>query len=237
LRPLRFFSLFTLQSLVSLVFHTSAAAAAPVIESIAVSVPEQRLYTFDAAGVEITSYRISTSQFGTGDMRGSYTTPLGQLQVVGKIGDGSPIGTVFKGGARTGEICPINARGRDPIVTRILRLRGLEKHNSDSYSRAIYIHGTPDERHLGKPMSWGCIRMRSCDVITLFNSVGVGIRVEITEARLSGGLFAKAVHPLPAIATGPEPKHGAKKAKAEIATKPPAKPAQLASVEQKRSRS
>jgi lipoprotein-anchoring transpeptidase ErfK/SrfK len=210
-----------------------------VIESISISVPEQRMYVFDEAGVEITHYPVSTSQFGVGDSRGSYTTPLGQLQVVGKIGDGAPVGTVFKGGTRTGEICAINARGRDPIVTRILRLRGLEKHNSGSYSRAIYIHGTPDERHLGKPVSWGCIRMKSRDVITLFNAVGVGIHVEITEARLSGGLFAKAIHTLPAIATGPEPKRGKTEVKvgAVIPVKPQQKQGKLAAVEQKPARS
>ncbi len=235
MRPYRFFTLLTLQSLVHLVFHTEALPA-PVIESIAVSVPEQRMYVFDEAGVEITHYTVSTSQFGVGDSRGSYATPLGQLQVVSKIGDGAPVGTVFKGGSRTGEICAINARGRDPIVTRILRLRGLEKHNAGAYSRAIYIHGTPDERHIGKPVSWGCIRMKSHDVIKLFNAIGVGIHVEITQQRLKRGLFAKATRIFPTIAAGPEAKP-AVKVGAVIPVKSPPKPAKVAAVAEKRIRS
>ena len=39
----------------------------------------------------------------------------------------------------------MNAPGRDPIVTRILWLRGLERRNANAFSRMIYIHGTPEE--------------------------------------------------------------------------------------------
>jgi len=47
--------------------------------------------------------------------------------------------------------------------------------------RYIYIHGTPDESHLGKPLSHGCIRMSNNDVIELFNLVPIGIIVNINE--------------------------------------------------------
>jgi lipoprotein-anchoring transpeptidase ErfK/SrfK len=41
--------------------------------------------------------------------------------------------------------------------------------------------GTPNEASIGTPASYGCIRMRNADVIELFDSVQVGIRVEIIE--------------------------------------------------------
>ena len=166
----------------------SASALAEQDIQIRVSVPEQRMYVFDGEK-KLTTYRVSTSAFGVGDGRGSYTTPLGHLQIASKVGDGSPIGTVFKGRCRTGEVCAVNAKGRDPIVTRILHLRGVEKQNSRAYSRAIYIHGTPDERHIGSPASYGCIRMKSNDIVKLYDIVPVGASVEITDQRVGSGLF------------------------------------------------
>ena len=91
----------------------------------------------------------------------TYATPTGRLAVAAKIGGGSAPGTVFHGRVRTGEIVKVDAPGRDAIVTRILALRGLEANNSQAFSRGIYIHGTPEERNIGRPTSYGCIRMRS----------------------------------------------------------------------------
>ena len=75
----------------------------------------------------------------------------------------------------------VDAPGRDPIVTRILWLDGLERKNRHAFARCIYIHGTPEERNIGTPASYGCIRMRSCDVIELYNTVGAGAKVIIQE--------------------------------------------------------
>ncbi len=102
-----------------------------------------------------------------------------------KIGDGAPSGAVFKDRRQTGEIVPPDAPGRDPIVTRILWLRGEEPQNARAYSRYIYIHGTPEERNIGLPVSYGCVRMRSRDVIALFNVVGTGAQVRIENAPLA----------------------------------------------------
>ena len=70
-------------------------------------------------------------------------------------------------------------KNRDYILTRILRLRGMEKginrgKNKDSYKRCIYIHGTAEESKIGKPSSKGCIRMRNLDVVDLFKDVSNG---------------------------------------------------------------
>jgi lipoprotein-anchoring transpeptidase ErfK/SrfK len=170
--------------LLAAVFTPKRAMAEP---SIVVSVPDQTLALVDN-GVVREKYRVSTSKFGLGDNLNSYATPLGSLEIASKIGGNAPVGTVFKSRRPTGEILRPNAPGRDPIVTRILWLRGLEHGNSRAYSRGIYIHGTPVEAQIGRPVSFGCIRMRSNDVTRLFNTVRVGTKIEITNTGLNSGI-------------------------------------------------
>jgi Uncharacterized protein conserved in bacteria len=155
--------------------------------SIVVSVPEQTLALVDGDVVR-ERFSISTSKFGLGDNPNSYATPLGSLEIASKVGGNAPSGAVFKSRRMTGEILAPNAAGRDPIVTRILWLRGLEQANARAYSRGIYIHGTPVEKLIGRPVSYGCIRMRSADVMRLFAAVRVGTKIEITNTGLSRGI-------------------------------------------------
>ncbi len=159
-------------------------AQAQTLPSILVSVPEQKMVILHN-GLRVAQFPVSTSKFGVGDRPRSYATPLGELQVASKVGAGAPLGAVFKGRNRTGEVLKPNAPGRDPIVTRILHLRGLEAQNARAYGRAIYIHGTPEERRIGRPASYGCIRMRSRDVVKVFDSVPVGTRVEVVTTSVS----------------------------------------------------
>jgi lipoprotein-anchoring transpeptidase ErfK/SrfK len=144
-----------------------------------VSVADQKMIVL-RDGKPISNYPVSTSKFGVGDTPGSYATPLGVLRVKEKIGHGLALGTVFKSRQPTGEVLPINAPGRDPIVTRILWLEGLDDKNRNAYRRYIYIHGTPEERNIGRPVSYGCIRMKSKDVIELFDTVGLNSKLLIT---------------------------------------------------------
>jgi hypothetical protein len=148
-------------------------------------------------GVEVAQYDVSTSKFGLGDRPGSYATPLGVMQVAQKIGGGQPSGMKFKSRRPTGEIVRPNTPGRDPIVTRILWLRGTESRNRRAYGRGIYIHGTAEEYTIGTPASYGCIRMRSRDVISLYNKVSVGARVEVTTNHLPAALVKSATDPAP----------------------------------------
>jgi len=150
---------------------------------VLVSVADQRLVVFDQGQV-VRSYPISTSKFGLGDELNSYRTPLGKLQVAQKIGGQVQPGTVFKGRNPTGEVLVPDAPGRDPIVTRILWLRGMESQNKNAYRRYIYIHGTAEERNIGQPVSYGCIRMRSEDVIDLYERVMPGTVINIVPDRL-----------------------------------------------------
>ena len=99
------------------------------------------------------------------------------MEIAEKFGSAEVPGTVFKDRAPTGEVVAVDAPGRDPVVTRILWLRGLEPQNQNAYRRFIYIHGTPQENLLGSPVSFGCIRMRSSDIVSLYERVGVGAQV------------------------------------------------------------
>ena len=155
--------------------------------AIVVSVPEQKL-AIVRDGERIAQYPVSTSKFGVGDHPRRFGTPLGMLQVAAKIGEGAPQGAVFKHRRPTGEILRPDAPGRDPIVTRILHLRGLDSGNANAFSRGIYIHGTAEERRIGSPASYGCIRMRSCDIVKVFAAVPLGARVEIVNRSLSVGV-------------------------------------------------
>ena len=148
-----------------------------------VSIPDQKMLVL-TDGSPVAIYTVSTSKFGTGDGAGSYDTPLGRLCVRQKIGEGAPLGAVFKSRKPTGEVLPPNAPGRDPIVTRILWLDGLEAHNRNAFNRCIYIHGTPQESLLGNPVSYGCIRMRSLDIASLYDLIGTGARVDIIQTHL-----------------------------------------------------
>src|SRR5204862_4169875 len=161
-----------------------ASCAAPDTQhQIVISTRDQKLALLDRGNL-LATYPVSTSKFGLGDRPGSRVTPLGQLQIAEKIGGNAPPGTVFKDRRRTGEIVLANSPGRDPIVTRILWLRGRESQNANAFARDIYIHGTPEERLIGRPVSYGCIRMRSSDVIQLYELVGRGAEVTIVDAPL-----------------------------------------------------
>ena len=165
----------------SLALALAGCATQDTRHFVRISIPEQKMLVLDKEkGVELARYDVSTSKFGTGDRPGSFATPLGTMEIAKKIGDGEPSGMKFHGRRPTGEIVPPNTPGRDPIVSRILWLRGLQFQNARAFSRAIYIHGTAEESKIGIPASYGCIRMRSRDVIQLYDIVGVGARVEVT---------------------------------------------------------
>jgi lipoprotein-anchoring transpeptidase ErfK/SrfK len=166
-------------------------AAAPVRShassfgsEIIVSVADQELALL-SRGKVVARYPVSTSKFGIGDQPGSYRTPLGVMYVSSKVGDGLPSGAVIKSRMATGEVLAPNAPGRDPIVSRVLWLRGKESQNANARERCIYIHGTAEESRIGKRASFGCVRMRSKDVIALYSRVHIGTQVTISDKRIA----------------------------------------------------
>lgn len=64
-------------------------------------------------------------------------------------------------------------------MTRIIWLRGLERSNANAFNRCIYIHGTPQEKIIGKPASYGCVRMCSKDVSEVYAQIQIGALVRI----------------------------------------------------------
>lgn len=148
-----------------------------------VSVADQKML-LTQHGKPVKVYPVSTSKFGLGDVPRSMCTPLGKMKVAKKIGGGAELGTVFKSRQPTGEVLKPNAPGRDPIVTRILWLKGTQMQNRKAFQRYIYIHGTPEERTVGTPASYGCIRMKSKDIIDLYDRIGVHANVIVTRDAL-----------------------------------------------------
>lgn len=154
-----------------------------------ISIPRQRLEWLEHGDV-LRSYPVSTARHGTGERRGSECTPRGWHRIRAKIGAGLPSGTVFVGRRPTGEVYDetLETRypGRDWILTRILWLGGLEPGfnrygDVDTTWRYIYIHGSPERGVCGVPQSHGCVRMRSPDLLDLFEVVPTGMSVLITE--------------------------------------------------------
>ena len=105
-------------------------------------------------------------------------TPTGRFRIAAKIGDGMPLGTVFKNRRRVKTTKKL-MQDEDLIMTRILWLDGLEPGNANTHGRYIYIHGTNHEDSLGKPASHGCIRMRNTDLLELYELVDVDTLVAI----------------------------------------------------------
>lgn len=159
-------------------------------DEVFVSVRDQRMGVYSEGKLQ-KQYVISTSKFGVGDQPGTYRTPLGKLEIVAKIGHGLPTGAVLKSRSWNGEVLKPNAPGRDPIVSRILWLRGMERDNRNAYGRYIYIHGTTEENRLGTPASYGCIRMGMKDVVDLFNELPIGAKVNIITEALPKGKKVK----------------------------------------------
>ncbi|PYJ91989.1 MAG: hypothetical protein DME71_00450 [Verrucomicrobia bacterium] len=169
----------------SLISAASAFAIIPLDTSsqLIISVRDQKLMLVQNGG-KVATYPVSTSMFGLGDSWGRMTTPLGYLAIEKKIGDNVPVGAVFHNRRLTGEVLQPNAPGRDPVTTRIIWLRGLEAQNAHAFQRCIYIHGTPQEKTIGRPASYGCIRMKSSDIAELYDRVPPGALVQIIPDRL-----------------------------------------------------
>ena len=157
---------------------------------IQIQINQQQLDLIDCEDRLIKSYSISSAKNGTGQLRGSYCTPLGKHIIRAKIGDKQPVNTVFVKRRPTGEIyspeLAAQYPGRDWILTRIFWLSGCEVGFNrlgtvDTMRRYIYIHGSPDSAVMGKPGSIGCIRMHNDDLLELFDKVPVGAAVNIVN--------------------------------------------------------
>lgn len=154
-----------------------------------VSVDEQKLRLFGKEG-QLKEYLISTAAKGIGFQEGSFRTPTGLFRIAEKIGDGAESGTIFSARVPVGTWHPGDTSDDDLILTRILRIDGLEPENANTFDRFIYLHGTNREDLLGQPASHGCIRMANQDIIELFDLVETNTPLEIAPpTRPRGKLF------------------------------------------------
>ena len=132
----------------------------------------------------IVGFDASTSRFGNGIRENSFKTPPGIHRIREKIGAGAPLGRIFRERRDTGIDWDQVSIEDNLILTRILRLEGLEEGINrgagvDSYERFIYIHGTNREDLVGTPLSHGCLVLRNQDMIRLFEIASVGALVYI----------------------------------------------------------
>ena len=167
-------------------------AVLPTRFMLAVSVAKQQMSLFQLKRTPYarpqyqftSSFVVSTSSYGTGQVMNSNQTPLGLHRIAEKIGGGQPIGTVFRSRKAIG--LAWQGTHEATIVHRILWLEGLEPQFNrggkvDTFRRYIYIHGFGDETSLGRPKSHGCIHMAADDLIPLFDRLPVGTLVWIAE--------------------------------------------------------
>jgi hypothetical protein len=135
----------------------------------------------------IESMSVSTSSRGLGSREGSYRTPTGIHRIAEKIGDGAPEGRIFRDRRDTGANWYDGLTEDNLILTRILRLHGLEEGlnkgpHVDSFERYIYLHGTNKEDQVGTPLSHGCICLRNRDIVRLYDLVPEGTIIFIDAA-------------------------------------------------------
>ena len=153
------------------------------------SIPQQRMYLYNHDQT-VKTYVISTSKLPPSCIENSLGTPWGLHKVEEIIGEGSPLGTIFRARKDTGVVYwEVSAEDNvsNLITTRILRLKGLEKGVNlegevDSFSRFIYIHGTNHENRLGEPSSSGCIQVSNADAMELAAQIPQGSHIYIDRA-------------------------------------------------------
>jgi len=155
------------------------------------SVEEQKLFLCRADRI-IGAYPASTARLGVGIRQDSLKTPPGVHRICEKLGAGAPGGRIFKDRKDTGADWDGTSRQENLILTRILRLEGLEEginrgKGVDSLDRCIYIHGTNREDLLGSPFSHGCLCLGNSDVVSLFDAVREGTILYIDPPALSVG--------------------------------------------------
>ncbi len=150
----------------------------PGAPHIHISLADQTLTLQDGDTV-LHTWPVSTSKFGPGTEEGSFRTPLGQFAVREKFGEGKPVLTIFRSREPDGVWSPDDPTDADLVLTRILRLDGLDADNANTYERYIYIHGTNHEDTIGSPASQGCIRMHNDHILDLYDRTPPGTPVRI----------------------------------------------------------
>lgn len=148
---------------------------------IFINVQKQTLYLLNSANRILTDYQISSGKNGTGETPHSGQTPRGLFYIEEKIGDGKNPMQAYNARKPSG-IYNRKKPDQKGIISRIMTLHGAEKHNANTKSRYVYIHGTPFVKKLGgPPASQGCIRMEPHQIIDLYNRIAPHTPVYILD--------------------------------------------------------
>ena len=149
------------------------------VPTLHLSIGQQRLQVHGPQGI-FRTYTVSTGKNPPSNRVDSRGTPTGWPRIAEKYGDGLPPGEVLIHRRPTARHFTefSDWRERGYVVTRILRLEGLEEGINrgigpdgricDSRRRCIYIHGTCFKDRIGDPHTAGCIAMAHGDLIELF---------------------------------------------------------------------
>ena len=154
--------------------------------ALVASIKDQFIVRFHN-GKSVKHYPMSSSKRPPSCKENSLGTPDGLHEVCEKIGEGEPLGMVFKGRKPIGlryQECSEEERVKNLITTRILRLQGLEDglnkgEGIDTYDRYVYIHGTNHEENLGSPASSGCLQVSNLEVVELHDEIPLGSHLYI----------------------------------------------------------
>lgn len=153
------------------------------MQQISISLRLQELTVGEPGRAPAFTARISSGKAGPGFREGSGQTPTGRLEVAECIGEGLDARTIFRSRLPVGtwpDALPAGVRADDDLIlARILRLRGLDDANANTWARYIYIHGTNHVALLGTPASHGCIRLAPDDMVELFSYAFPGMNVLI----------------------------------------------------------
>ena len=125
-------------------------------------------------------YEVKLSKYGFSCLENSLMTPCGNHVIDTCIGDGEPVGTLFRSREPIG--LWNNSIKKGVITSRIIRLRGLDHglnlgHDSqgrcvDTFDRYVYIHGVPEVLYRQDDYgSEGCIILEDMKMIELFDEI------------------------------------------------------------------
>lgn len=144
---------------------------------IVISLDDMRLLLTNDG--KVSRFPITCSQFGFGGQPYSNKTPYGLFRIHEKIGDDVPDYGIIYTLVFYGRIGKPSSDMQNSMVTRILRIDGLDEENKWTLDRNIYIHGTLNENFLGQRISFGCIGLKTADIKKVYVAVNVDDRIYI----------------------------------------------------------
>lgn len=149
--------------------------------------PSQTAYFTKDGKSSTKTFKVSTGANGFGNGAHNKETPIGLLQVKGKIKarpyevlvSKTPTGKILGPNKDSTRVDPKGNKHVAEVLTGILELDGMEPCNKNTFSRSIYFHGTNRERLLGAPHSNGCIRVANDTIQWLIGNVPSGTKVYV----------------------------------------------------------